>query len=75
MRGTSYKFIDMMIHSKMRKILKLKREINKENIKLGLHKAKTDLYPSNFIYEAKGLLQQYLLSFALNNLKRLIKLG
>ncbi len=55
------------------KILKLKREINKENLKFNFQRAKTDLYPSNLLNNFKGFLQQYMLAFTVKNLRKLVK--
>ncbi len=57
------------------KILKLKREINKENVKFSLQSAKTDLYPDYLVGKFTGLLQQYMLDFTVRKLRKLVRLS
>lgn len=56
-------------------VLKLKREINKETIKYSLQRFKTDVYPSNLFDNFKGIVQHYILTFTIKNLKKLVRLG
>lgn len=56
-------------------ILRLKREINKETIKNSLQRVKTDLYPSNLFVNFKGIVHNYILTFTIKNLRKLVRLG
>lgn len=43
-------------------ILRLQREIDKENLKLNLHRAKTYFHPIHLVGGVKGLLQKLLIT-------------
>ncbi|NND04942.1 MAG: hypothetical protein HKN87_01060 [Saprospiraceae bacterium] len=52
-------------------ILKLQREINSESIKLHLNMAKNNLYPTELLVGAKGMVQKMLLIFAIKRLSNI----
>ena len=50
------------------KILGLQREIDKESLKLNLHRLKIDLYPSRFMVGFKEIIQKSLISLVVTKL-------
>ncbi len=53
------------------RILKLRREIDKESIKLHLNQAKANFYPIQFMGGVSGLVQKIALTFVIKKLSRL----
>ncbi|MGB5556057.1 MAG: DUF6327 family protein [Flavobacteriaceae bacterium] len=66
-RYSSFKEIDERL-----KILSLQREISKESIKLDLARAKSNLYPSQLLGSAKGMVQKIALTFLIKKLSNVV---
>ncbi|RPD98732.1 hypothetical protein EGM88_05960 [Aureibaculum marinum] len=54
------------------KILKLKREIDKENIKIGVSRINKDVYPTNLLHSFQGAFQEYLLITIIKKLRKMV---
>lgn len=52
------------------KILKLQREIDKEQLKLHINNVKTTFYPTNLLGGASGIAQKLIISFVVKKLLR-----
>jgi hypothetical protein len=57
------------IDQKLR-VLKLQREIDKEQIKLHINSAKANFYPTNLLGGVSGIVQKLIISFVVKKLIR-----
>ncbi len=55
------------------RILKLRREIDKESIKLHLNQAKANFYPIQLMGGVSGIVQKIALTFVIKKLSRLFR--
>lgn len=55
------------------RILKLRREIDKESLKLHLNQAKADFYPIHLMEGVSGIVQKIALTFAIKKLSQLVR--
>lgn len=53
------------------KVLKLLREIDTENLKLHVNRAKTNFYPPQLLGGVSNTIQQVMLTFAIKKLSRI----
>ncbi len=55
------------------KILNLQRQVYKESIKLNLNRAKTDIYPTALLSNAKGMFQKMILTFLIKKVSDVVR--